>query len=316
MTGLAWELFHREPGDWLDDVARLGAGPFQTVLGLRASGVAGEPIYLRCSDRQGRCVSLAAGLGPRRRIPFLKGEVLFPSVPVCGPGLDAGSVVPGLLETLRRSHARAVRFDSFDAQCAGLEGLGTPRPRREYRVAILAPDAQLAALADTHRRRVDQGDREGWSLERFAGDRAREAMRAVKAGTAQRASRKGRAFELAGEAWDPSDLVPPGETRLGGAVWAAMADGVLLSAVTVIWAGDRAFYVEGGSTPAGYAAVASHWMHTRIMNALGSTGIRLYNMGGAPAGAHEPASPHHGLHRFKMGFGAHEVRVQGAVITL
>ncbi|MDT8342169.1 MAG: peptidoglycan bridge formation glycyltransferase FemA/FemB family protein [Longimicrobiales bacterium] len=316
MTHPVWQAYRDEPPDWVDDLGSLGAGPFLTILGLRASGVQGEALYLRCHAATGGCVAIALGIHARRRFHLMRGEVHFPSVPVCAPGVSLPSLMSALLAALDRERLRRVRIESFDAAGASLEGIGDVRRRWEYRVPVRDADAQRSALSAGHRRKVARGDRSGWRFEELYGGEAIRAMGAVKEGAASRARRRRRPLYGFGPAWDPGALVPTGEDRFGGSVWAVLDGDALLCAATVIWAGERSFYVEGGSTPAGYAAAASHWMHVRVMEALGRVGVRMYNMGGAPAGAREPENPHFGLHRFKLGFGAHVVGVEGAVINL
>jgi lipid II:glycine glycyltransferase (peptidoglycan interpeptide bridge formation enzyme) len=93
----------------------------------------------------------------------------------------------------------------------------------------------------------------------------------------------------------------------GLTTYAVMLGEQPLSAVLVGWAGKRAYYVSGGSTPEGYARNASVWLHLQIAAAFQSAGFSHYCLGGAPASAIDPSDPSHGLHRFKTGFGA-EVR--------
>ena len=82
------------------------------------------------------------------------------------------------------------------------------------------------------------------------------------------------------------------------------------------WANRRAFYLIGGSTPAGYARDAAQWLHWRIMCALADMGFTHYNLGGTAASAVNSEDPAHGLHRFKTGFGAEVVSCRSVGWTL
>ncbi|HTO73776.1 MAG TPA: GNAT family N-acetyltransferase, partial [Gemmatimonadales bacterium] len=113
-----------------------------------------------------------------------------------------------------------------------------------------------------------------------------------------------------------ADLLPSLSTGplgpVGARVYVAKESGRVLSAVLVGWSGTRAFYVLGGSTPEGYKASASAWLHWKIMQTLWPAGVRVYNLGGAAVeGAVDPTHPGHGLHRFKSGFAPREVIRRG-----
>jgi len=82
------------------------------------------------------------------------------------------------------------------------------------------------------------------------------------------------------------------------------------------WGARRAFYLQGGSTPAGYEADASTWLHWRIMRELTDRGLTIYSLGGAPRSADQREDPSYGLHRFKTGFGAHVTSCQGLTWVL
>jgi lipid II:glycine glycyltransferase (peptidoglycan interpeptide bridge formation enzyme) len=105
---------------------------------------------------------------------------------------------------------------------------------------------------------------------------------------------------------------PPWGLQLFGAVEGEE----VLSAALIGWAGARAFYVTGGSTPAGYESAAAFWMHWSIMLRLREAGLQVYNLGGVPADAAEEGHVQHGLFRFKRGFGGSPVACGGGSATL
>jgi lipid II:glycine glycyltransferase (peptidoglycan interpeptide bridge formation enzyme) len=89
-----------------------------------------------------------------------------------------------------------------------------------------------------------------------------------------------------------------------------------LAAALVGWANRRAFYLIGGSTPAGYERDAAQWLHWRIMCALRVRGFAYYNLGGTPSSAAQAGDPAHGLYRFKTGFGPEVVSCRSLGWTL
>jgi hypothetical protein len=200
-------------------------------------------------------------------------------------------------------------MDSFDAEWTPDDpSASNGHGRCEY-VLVLGSDSDtlIAAGGQTHRRCFRRGEREGWELESLAGARAREAVQRVQKEAAERADGWGRAFTPGAPAHAAEAALTLPSSGWGTSVFAAAADGTLLAAALVGWANRRAFYVSGGSTPAGYRDGAAVWLHWKIAHYLQGQGFTTYNLGGTPAGADDPSHPAHGLYRFKTGFGC-EVR--------
>jgi lipid II:glycine glycyltransferase (peptidoglycan interpeptide bridge formation enzyme) len=99
-------------------------------------------------------------------------------------------------------------------------------------------------------------------------------------------------------------------------MFAAWNDSVPLAAALVGWANHRAFYLMGGSTPAGYECGASIWLHWQIASRMADAGFVAYNLGGSSPSAAVPGDPAHGLYRFKTGFGSRAVRCRSLTWTL
>jgi CelD/BcsL family acetyltransferase involved in cellulose biosynthesis len=217
--------------------------------------------------------------------------------------------MPGLVSALKTRGVVDIIFDSFDAtwtpSASGAGRLGSPR--REYLVDIVeSPEAMKATFGQTHRRHVQRGERSGWEFATVEGSEAGRIMDQVQGSAAERAARREDRFDPGGSA----DLLPylstaPLDTQ-GVRVFVARNADAVLSAALVGWNGGRAFYVLGGSTPEGYQASASVWLHWKVMQTLWAVGVRVYNFGGTPADAGDPGHPAHGLHRFKMGFSPRE----------
>ena len=184
--------------------------------------------------------------------------------------------------------------------------------RIEYRVPVADEGLEKGALGSNHRRSVNRGDRAGWRLEEMAGRAGVRVINEVKWNASVRQRGSSSSFEASTRGWDPSvDESSKFSSTHGGRVFAVIDGEQLLAAALVIWSSGRAFYVEGGSTQEGYRVGAAHWMHFNIINLICNRGISVYNFGGIPTGGQDPQSPHHGLHRFKRGFGALECEVRG-----
>ena len=74
--------------------------------------------------------------------------------------------------------------------------------------------------------------------------------------------------------------------------------------VLVIVLGDKAVYKDGGSTPGREAKGAAYLLQWHIMNELAKTGVKKYDLWGAPPSdrVNDPAHPFHGIGRFKTAF--------------
>lgn len=196
-------------------------------------------------------------------------------------------------------------MDSFDAdwRTEGRSAEGEER-RCEYVLRLTGDqDALLAAGGRTHRRYFRRGGREGWTLESLAGVAAREAIQRVLGESAERARAKGRGFAPRVPARAAETALTPPSAGWGTSVFTAVAGGTVLAAAMIGWANRRAFYVSGGSTPAGFRTGGSVWLHWKIALYLREQGFTTYNLGGTPGGADAPSHPAHGLYRFKTGFG-------------
>src|SRR5690348_6279250 len=171
---------------------------------------------------------------------------------------------------------------------------------QEYDILLSGTPGELEArLASHHRRRLASGD--GRTLRTLSGRDARALLLQVTSVARERAStRRGVTYDEV--------VLPPVEAFREDPAWglttyAVMRGDTPLSAALVGWAGKRAYYVSGGSTPDGYACNASVWLHFQVALAFQSAGFTHYCLGGAPASAVNPSDPSHGLHRFKTGFG-------------
>ncbi|HKV75101.1 MAG TPA: GNAT family N-acetyltransferase [Gemmatimonadales bacterium] len=304
----AWQLSSTPPDRWHEIVASLGGGFFHSPSGLSAGAPRGEPVFALRLD-QNQVSGAAIGVRTRCRLSLVARHGYFPSLPLLAGGADPAEGTESLVAALRSAGLLELIFDSFDAPWSAAPlTFGRPgKQRREYLVDTSpAPEQLKSSFGSTHRRHLNRGERAGWSFAMEDGPAAIQIMDQVQDSAAERAARRDDGFATGGAA----ALLPHLSTGPLGAegvrVFVSREGDAVLSAALVGWYAGRAFYVLGGSTPAGYQASASVWLHWKIMLALKETGVRVYNFGGAPVDAAEPGNPAHGLHRFKTGFSPRE----------
>lgn len=310
---LRWQLDDHCPSQWWEHLERCGGGFFHTAPGLMAAGVSGDPVFARLLHGD-EVVGVAAGVRQRCRFGRQPRHVYFPTVPaiICRPRRH--ETLASLIAALRAQGVAEVVVDSFDAGWRPelVSGAAETRQRLEFVVA-LEPDAEELArrCSKHHRRHLQRGEREVWTLRRLEGAEGRDLLREVQQQAASRAASRGDPFEAA-----QPPAAAAGETHWGTTTFSVWCGDAPLAAALVGWANRRAFYLVGGSTAAGYERDAAQWLHWRIMCHLADEGFTAYNLGGTPGSAALPSDPAHGLYRFKTGFGAEIVALRNAQWTL
>ena len=291
---------------------QLGAGFFHSPPGLRVNVPSGEAVFATL-HRRDRVIGLATGVWIRCRLSGRPRHFYAPTLPLVEDASLRNAALVSWRAHLAESGAAEVLLDSYD----GWEvepPLAASRSRREYVIPLDDGPEQIAArFADTHRRHLDRGRREGWSLRKPANEDAIAALRQVQHHVAHRR-------ELRGDGIDPRLSSLPllresgsdSQAFWGVQTYAAWHDDMLLGAVLIGWANQRGYYILGGSTPEGYRRSTAVWLHWRVMGELAMHGCKVYNLGGTPASAARPEDPAHGLYRFKSGFGAAAVECRGA----
>jgi hypothetical protein len=232
-------------------------------------------------------------------------------------GVSPAAALDALISALQIQDAAEVVMGSFDARWSAESSLAPSENRiREEYVVSLNPNQETMwqEVSSGHRRQIRRGEKSEWRVECPEGNGARDLLVSVQHEAASRAAARGNGFAV---------RVPPlialdraGERPWGASMFAAWREDVPLAAALVGWANGRAFYVMGGSTPAGYECGAAVWLHWQIARKLGQSGFLTYNLGGASAAAASPSDPAHGLYRFKMGFGARIVPCRSTTWTL
>lgn len=259
----------------------------------------------------------AVGYRSRCRISLRLWHYYFPALPAVPVGEDPADAIRTLTGSLD-GRAAEIIFRGIDSPPLpeAPPGHASRDARLEYRLSLeVEEDELLARASSNHRPHMRRGEREEWRFEILSGDEGVEAVKRVQARAAKRARRKGQGFSPARP--DASLRRPEeGHADWGVTVASAWKEGSLLCAAMIGWGAERAYYLSGGSTSAGYDASASFWMHYRIMRFLRKRGVRVYNLGGTPAGAADPDHEAHGLHYFKRGFGAEVVSCHGCQARL
>lgn len=303
-----WTFGTAPPPRWAADVQACGGGFFHSPLGLQVGAPEGQPIYAWYSCG-GEVQGVALGVLTSCRLSGRARHAYFPTWPAFGPQADPLVAQPQLAAALHDLGLAEARWDSFDA--AATTAPASVPTRNEYVIDLAAMDDQFIwPDSSRHRRALRRGERDGWSLRRLDGPAALAGLGAVMEEVTHRVEGRGQelSVQVPVAAGAPSDPAAPWEL----ATYAALAGEELLAAVSIGVSVTRAFYVMGGATPAGYRCGGSAWLHGRLATRFAAAGLSHYNLGGVPvAGATDQEHPAHGLHVFKVGFGARVVPCAG-----
>jgi hypothetical protein len=214
---------------------------------------------------------------------------------------------------LRLQGAVEVVFDSFDARWEPGSAAGDALTRQEYLLSLEAPPSeQVRKFRRHHRRHLQIGVEEGWTLRVLEGEEARALLHEVLATTTARAASRGDPFsvQLPGAAIrSPAPILT---AAWGMRVFSAWHGATPLAAVLVGWANRRAYNLESGSTVEGYRRSARVWLQWSIMSHLAEHRFGAVNLGGTAASAAQPEDPAYGVFFFKTGFGSQVVPCRGA----
>lgn len=298
-----WIMSKTPPADLARWIESAEGGFFHSPLGLSVGAPAGEPLYATLQAGAER-VGIAVGVLSSCRFGSTPRHAYFPTLPALAPAYRRDRILEALIAKLYHRGMAEVSFHSFDANWIPEKFPPNGNPRLEHLVPLEGgPDQILNRLGSGHRRNCRRGIRAGWKLRQQHGEAARTTMSLVLESAAQRADELGRGFApgifagLSDNGTGPE--LPAAEMH----VHSVLEDDVLLAAGLVGVAGDHGYYIMGGSTPEGYRSYAAVWLHFSIMTWLATRGCKVYNLGGTPAAAEDPADPGHGLFRFKTQLG-------------
>ena len=314
-TALRCEIAVECPPDWGEYLRRCDGGFFHAPTACELGTPPGESLFIKIYQGD-EVVGIATGLRRACRLTEVPRHLYFPTYPALAEGVNPRAALDALIDALYKADAAELVLESFDAHWSGDATLQptVSRARDEYIVPLDPMETRMwEKLATGHRRQVKKGDRSGWRIECPQGDEARSLLMLVQEVAARRAAARGSGFAVSVPKLARPESV---SSAWGATVFAAWRDSTPLAAALVGWANGRAFYVMGGSTPAGYECGSSVWLHWRIACRLAATGLNTYNLGGASAAAASPSDPAHGLYRFKMGFGARVVACRSLYWTL
>jgi FemAB family len=314
---LRWITHAACPADWWAHVERCGGGFFHTPPGLGAGAPVGESVFAQLLHGQD-VVGIAAGVRSQCRLGRRARHLYFPTAPALRGFPRPDEALDALVQALRSDGAVEVGVDSFDAGWqpgVATDTVAETRDRVEYLVSLdRDPDELVRRCTKHHRRHLQQGIRQEWSLQSLDGPEARALIATVQQAAADRAAERGDPFHVALPS--AAGTVIDGGAPWGVTTFSVWERGAPLAAALVGWTKPRAYYLVGGSTPTGYACHAAVWLHWRIMCHLAGAGFTTYNLGGTPASASRAGDLQHGLYRFKSGFGADVVPCRSVRWTL
>ena len=302
-----WRLSSVLPAHWSDAARDLGASFFHTPQSALTMLPAGQLVFAELVSN-GETVGIALGVGSECRLSRAPRHFHFGTYPVFTPEIDRERALHGLVALLGKHGAAVISMDSFDSAYGTTSGvLGKAgRLRCEHVVALGDPEVVRQKFSSTHRRHVNRGLREGWSVRLVEGQVAEGLLNEVQQNAAER-----NGYQTSQLRRELGHLTRDADQRWGMRCYAAFRDDVALAAVLVGWCGQRGFYLIGGSTPEGYQVSAAVWLQWRVMADLCTMGVRFYNLGGTPVEAEAAPHPQHGLYRFKTGFGGTAVTCRG-----
>jgi len=188
---------------------------------------------------------------------------------------------------------------------AAAKSLGhTVRGRAEYVFDLTrGEDALWEGLKRQHRKNVRRSAKKGVEVVRLESLESVRTLRALQAEVAGRHAVKGDAFGL--RPLGAYDALHRALIARGlGRVYCACVDGSPVSAALFLTFGRRAQSIYSGSNQQGLEAYGEYAMYWQALSELSREGFAELQMGAADSAAEDPDSPAHGLHQFKVGFGA------------
>lgn len=301
-----------EPARWDAEVQALGGGCFHSHANaaVEADGRL-VPIRIRWRDA-GRTVGMVTGARTRSRfapLGRLRDSLTLTSAPVVHDGSDVVAIGASLLALAQRMGVRSVRVETYDAPeylRGNITLFGGVRQdhRLEFRVPLGGSwDQTLAAMAAGHRRNVRKGEAAGLAVRCVAGMDGARIVGALQEGTYARRQAIGHTHAHRMDA-GRYDRALAAWTAAGAESWIAFADETPVSGLVLTRLGPRAYYLVGGTSPAGFERRAPFAVFGAVFRALIASGARELNLGGTPLQAEDAEHPDHGLYRFKRDFGA------------
>lgn len=226
---------------------------------------------------------------------------------VSAPNVDDHAFWREVCAACRSKGVSELSIQTFGSQPLAiphLPGEMSRRPRVEYVIDLDAPDA-LQRMSTNCRRNINRARRAGLAVRRTREPNAAEAHLDAMASSMRRRRDRGE------DAADPENLRFIAALLGAGAaeIFQVVDGATVLSSVLVIRSNASAYYHSAGTFPQGMSNGAAALLISEVATILRHERIHTFNLGGADEGAD-------GLRRFKSGFGAREVVLEAAVVSL
>ena len=209
----------------------------------------------------------------------------------------------GLGELCRELKVWRLQIDTY-ASPAGeipqLPGELTRRARQEHVLDLDGEDV-LAGVSSQHRRNISRAVKVGLMVHRTREASASALHLELMNASLERRTKRGEKVETAEHRALLSALL----ASRSGELFQAEQGGKVFSSILILRSSRGGYYQSAGTLPEGMKVGASAFLISRVAVILKQEGCRIFNLGGA-------ASDTPGLHRFKSGFGAHEVMLEAA----
>lgn len=273
-----------------------------------------QPRFLLAHDASAddRLVAIGVGWWKRPRFrPWRRGELRLDRLPIALDGAagdgaaTADALARALVAAAPIARIRRIELESFDGPFAppDLAAAGfAPRERLEFLLDLTGDEAaRFGRLKASHRRKVRSAEKAGVTVADETGKTRLELLRALQGGTQERRADRGEEMELP----DPQQYARLEASFVaggGGRLIVGRLHGEPVSAVLCAHERSRAYYLMGGTSPAGFECNAATLVLWRAACLLQERGVAELNLGGVPGGAEAEGHAQHGLWRFKDGF--------------
>lgn len=297
---LRWHDIEADPKGWDDLVADLDLGAFHRAEMLAAHRYGRSRRRGIVVERDGRPVAALGGLHTDAT-PARFESLAFPP-----RATEGGGDLPGrLIAWLAGEGVGAVAFGSFDGGVEGYEEVPGARYTERLEFPWRLPgteDAVRASLRSNHRRKLAKLATTGAALQTIPRRQAAVLTRMQGHFDERRGGGRGLRARLRAHRFHRRVHRHLGRTGL--ATLYGLYDGpTLLSVAYMIECGDRAFYMMGASSGAGYRVGASVALFVGLAVQYAGRGIHELNLGGVPGEAEKTGHEENGVYRFKIGFG-------------
>lgn len=281
----------------------LGAG---WIAYRRAQGLAARGIVVRDAAGRDAACGVAWLARPRWR-PWARAHVRLDRLPWAleGATLDADATAAATLAALQAARCGAIELESFDGPwpAPDLARLGlVARERLEFLLDLRGTEEErFARIKSSHRRKVRDAGKAGVTVADESARGELELLHELQGHTQERRAARGDSMSVP-EREQYRRLADPFVRSGGGRFFVGRRDGAALSAILCGVEGTRAYYLMGGTSPAGFECNAATFVLWRAALLLAEAGVTELNLGGVPRDAEREGHPEHGLWRFKEGF--------------